>query len=138
MEVPVGEIIGGKMVMQTFKPKSNGLSAVSVQLATYARTNHGEIKLRLEDVDSQKLAEKIVNAKKIKDNTYYIFPFDPILDSKGKTYRLIIQAEKSSPGNAITAWASKKKVYSDGELTVGGIPMDGDLAMRIYFDKSVQ
>jgi hypothetical protein len=132
--VPVGEIVGEKTVIQTFKPKLNGLSAVSVMLVIYAQSNDGEIKLRLEDAGGQKLEEKIVDAKKNLDNTYYSFSFDPILDSKGKTYRLIIQAEKSYPGTAITACASKANVYPDGELMFAGTPTGGDLVMKIHFD----
>lgn len=133
-EVPVGEIIGGKMVVQTFKPKLNGLTAISVQLATYARENHGEVRLRLEDNEGQNLAEKIVDASEILDNRYFIFAFDPILDSEGKAYRLTIQSDKSYPGNAITAWASKSNVYSEGELSFAGVATGGDIVMRIYFD----
>jgi len=132
-EVPVGEIVGEKTVVQTFKPKLNGLSAISVQLATYARENNGEVRMRLEDADGQKLAEQIVDARMVLDNVYHDFLFDPIWNSEGKTYRFIIQADKSYPGNAITAWASKTDVYLDGDLTFGGTPTGGDLAMKIYF-----
>ena len=136
-DIPVGEIFGEKNIVQTFKPKLNGLAVVSVQLATYARPNDGEIKLRLEDKEGNKLAEKIVNAKSISDNLYSNFRFEPIQDSMGKTYRLVIQAEKSYPGNAITAWASKTNVYHDGDLSFAGRPTGGDLAMKIYFDPHV-
>jgi hypothetical protein len=137
-EVAIGEIINEDKAIQTFKPKLNGLSAVSVMLATYARPTEGEIKFRLEDNNGKNLIEKVVSAKAILDNSYYNFTFEPILDSKDKTYRLIMWSEGSPSGKAITAWASKKDVYPEGKLTFKGDELSGDIAMKIYFDPKVK
>lgn len=133
-EKTIGEISGKNRAIQTFKANLNGLAAIMVQLANNARLNNGSIQLIIEDAEGHKLAENSIPTVEIVDNVYSKFIFDPILDSKGKIYRLVIQADPPYPGNAITAWTSKTNVYAEGELKFAGKTTGKDLAMRIYFD----
>jgi hypothetical protein len=133
-EIPIGEVVDGKNITQTFKAKFNGLSAVSVKMATYARLNRGSINFSVRDDSGKVLRETNIESKSLLDNVYYNFKFDPILDSKDKTFYLNIRSDGASIGNAVTAWASIVNNYTDGGLYQSGVLTGHCLAMTIYFD----
>ena len=132
-DIPIGEIYGNKKVIQTFTASQNNLSGLKLMLATYARTNNQVVKLIFESADGKKIAEEILDAKKIRDNSYKRFYFPTQLDSKGKLYKLSIISETSYSGNAITAYVTWHDDYPNGELTFAGSKLNGDLVMSLYY-----
>jgi hypothetical protein len=132
---PVGEIIKGGVVTQTFKAEHDKLSAVSVKLATYARANDTSVKLALLADDGTEIATQTIDGKYLPDNTFHTFRFPAIAVSKDKTYQIRISAPDGKPGNAITAWMSETDIYPEGQLTVNGITMPNDLSMKLYYER---
>ena len=127
---PVGEIYGETKVGQTFYSYGSGLSGIKVLMANYHnRENTHDVIFHLrEGPESIKdLRRVVVNASKILDNEYRSFEFDPIPDSKGKTYYFFIESPNSVPGNAITVLYAPGDIYGGGTRFMNGKPVGGDL-----------
>lgn len=130
---PIGEIYGERTVGQSFIATGDKLSRVDVKLATYARRNTENVIFQLREAGStEDIVSITVNAVQIEDNAYHLFEFDPIPDSKGKTYVFTISSLKSKPGNAITIWYSTEDVYCNGTVQISDKPIEGDLSFRTY------
>lgn len=135
---PIGEIYGDIVVGQSFVATEDQLTRVDVKLATYARKNTEDIIFGIREATSaQDITNVTVKAEKIKDNAYYTFSFDPILESKGKSYVFYIYSPKSVPGNAITIWYSTEGEYGNGTAFLNNNPIQGDLSFRTYHTHSV-
>ncbi len=137
-EQPVGEITGGITVGQTFYSTLPNLNSISVDLATWARTDTKDVTFHLRESPESvnDIASVTVNAREIQDNSYYNFKFPKISDSANKTYYFFIDSPDSIPGNAITIWASKEDVYPQGSEYIDSKPVNGDLAFKAYYQSS--
>ena len=62
----------------------------------------------------------------------YRFNFDPILDSRGHSYRLDILSSPESPAGGVALWATKGPRFNDGYLSVNGLERYANLAYRPY------
>ena len=131
--MPLGEITSNAEVTQTFIAEKDGMFAVSPLLATYARKNSCDVHLAVRDKNGRLIIEKRIDAASIIDNKRYQIYFDPIEKSKGEIFEFSMSSERCFPGNAITAWRSQEDSYSDGELTVGGVSVSGDLDFVVYY-----
>ena len=132
---PVGEILGDRTAIQSFKSEYNGLSKVYIMLATYARPNDATLRLSLLAGDGTVIVFKNVDTSKLQDNSFYGFQFPPILDSSGKRYKIRLSSPDGKPGNAVTAWMSKSDIYPEGALSVGGVTMPGDLIIKLLYQR---
>lgn len=134
----VNELLNKESVGQTFRATDSGLYRVDVMLATYARTNHGRIVMRLRESPSslESIAEQIFDVSMLPDNSYASFTFTPLADSDGKSYYIQIESIDGSAGNAITAWYSAANPYAEGELWKNGIPIQGDLRFRTFTNQN--
>jgi glycosyltransferase involved in cell wall biosynthesis len=104
---PVGEIIKNHAVEQFFVCRFNGLCRIDLKLATYTRINRGMSFISLEDpTDHTILVKCPINMTQIDDNEWHPFRFEPLFDSKGKTYLLRLESESAVSGNAITVWSN--------------------------------
>jgi hypothetical protein len=133
---PVGEITKDIKVIEKFISEKNGLSDIEVLLAIYNRKflNPPVINFALKDTQSGMIiSQQSVSASLIKDNSYFKFSVDPISDSKGKEYELIITSPDAVQGNAITAWASNNDIYTDGSLKINEASLPGDLFLKIHY-----
>ena len=132
---PVGEIYGSTTVGQTFISEHPNLSAIEINMATYARINTHDVIFHLRSSPNLTIdiATSTVNATKIADNTYRRFSFPPLIDSENTSYYFFIESPYSAPGNAITIWYNTEEdVYKAGSAYRNHEPMEGDLAFRIY------
>jgi len=135
---PIGEIHSSITVGQTFLCTENNLNRIDVLLATYARINTEDVIFHLREWNSsQDLVKIVVNAKEIKDNSYHVFRFEPIRDSRGKMYYFFIESPNSTPGNAITVWYSTEDVYENGVTYLNHKPVSGDLHFRVYCKSNI-
>lgn len=132
-EKPAGFINSNSSVKQSFVAEENKLSDIRILLATYARVNTCEITFELFDQDNNLIASQKVDGSKLKDNSYFDFRFDPISDSKGKTYYLKIKSDGTEE-NSITAWMSNEDAYADGKFYINDQESTGDLCFTLYYD----
>lgn len=133
--VPVGEIIKGGIVSQTFRAEHDKLSAVAVDLATYARVNNCSVKLSLQTAEGVDVSDQTLDCKGVLDNTFYVFAFLGVSGSEGKTFRISISSSDAKPGNAITAWMNESDIYKNGRLSVNGVQMPGALMIKLFYER---
>jgi hypothetical protein len=130
---PVGEIVKNKVIEQTFVAEQDNLTAFSLQMATYNRTNTGHVSFDLYNNENQLVAHHSATAEKIKDNLFYLVKIPAIKRTKDQVFHLRISSSDGVPGNALTVWASESPKYQRGQLTVNGEINSGDLVMKIYY-----
>lgn len=133
--VLAGEIRDSITIGQTFTAPYNGLYRIDVLIATHARQNTQDLIFHLrkgpeEEVD---LAEIVVNASEIEDNTFRPFIFDPIRDSAGRTYYFFFESPLSAPGDAVTIWGCFEDAYPNGQGFRNHRPGAGDLSFLTYY-----
>ena len=109
------------------------MSGIKILIATYARVNTCEVTLELFDQDNNLIASQKADGSKLEDNSYFSFMFDPINDSKGKTYYLKIKSDGTEE-NSITAWMSNEDAYADGKFYINDQESTGDLCFTLYYD----
>jgi uncharacterized membrane protein len=132
-DIPVGEIIMNKQIEQTFMSTDDNLKGISLQFATYARINTGLLKVSvIDEYTSLSIGEWDIDTVNIADNSYIDFIFNnAIQNSKGKEYKIVINSDNSTPGNAVTLWSSLTDNYIDGELEIDGELQIGDLSLTL-------
>lgn len=134
----VGEINNNTEVGQSFYSTLNNLSGFSIKLATYGRVNAGHITLGIRNYGETKdIYSTTVKAESLADNTFYDVRFPPIKFSKNKEYYIYIKSTDGVDGKFITAYQSKSDVYSEGNFILNGVEQPGDLAFKVYFNKTL-
>lgn len=137
--IPAGEILPSRTIGQTFLAQSNDLRSIGVLLATYAREIKGPLLFHLQEWNDSKNSIDLVTIKmdlsEIQDNAWRLFTFDPLENSKGKSYYFYFETPETQEGQAITAWSTKYDTYRDGALLVNNIPENGDLSFVLYYVK---
>jgi hypothetical protein len=131
----VGEILGNRSIVQSFKAEHDKLAAVAIMFATSQRVNDVTVKIVLTTDNGIEVANHEIDGKKLKDNKFYGFRFPALIGSKGKRYCLKISSPNGTAGNAITAWMSASDINKDGFLMIGDDRMPGDLMIRLYYER---
>lgn len=116
-----GELTREVLVGQTFTSEHDNLSAIAVLFATYSnRRNTAPIQFHLResfdatvDVRTAKVA-----ASTLGDNQLHRFEFEPIPDSKGKTFFFFVVSPDSYAGNAVTVDLDTRNPYHLGTAFV--------------------
>ena len=130
-EVPVGELVKGTKVIQTFVSQCSGFNRVELYFGAYGRVNTHPVILRVTDtVTKDTFYEQVIPGPEIADNQWLELAFEPRPDSMGKQYRISVHSPESQPGDAVTLWRSQGDVYPDGEALINRQPIHADLAFR--------
>lgn len=142
----VGELVSGREVGQLVPIDFDNWDRIDFAIATYSGRNNTEdviVHIR-EDVNATKDIRTIrVNARNISDQDWQAFPFEPITDSKGKTYYIAITSPTSQPGNAVTVRYVQEDV-KPGQIVIRNEPLqsgetmdmfirEGDLGYRLVY-----
>jgi hypothetical protein len=130
-QVPTGELVQGTRFTQTFVSECAGMSRLDLYLASYARDNSSSVAIRLTDTEThQRVFERVISGSDIADDEWHKFAFEPVSDSKGKQYRVVMIGLDGQPGNAITIWRSQADVFPGGKASTNDIPIDADLVFQ--------
>ncbi len=136
-DVPTPEITGDMRVSQTFVASDDDLTEVQVFLATFMRANTVPLVFTLTDGSGQVVRTVSAEAVTINDNTFHPFIFEPIPDSRGKTYTAAISSPAATEGNAFAAWLGNCDCYPPGVLSIDGrARQDQELVMRVDYQHS--
>ena len=135
---PVGEIVGGIEIGQTFYCDNNNLARIKVMLATFNRRNYQDIIFHLKSspAEEKDIYTETFNASGVADDAYKSFDFPSIPDSKGKTFYFSLESSGSKVGDAITIWATNEDKYEKGAMYKNGEKQTGDLRFFTYFLKN--
>lgn len=109
-----------------FQYKSNlsGLSQVNYLFGTYKRKNPGQLFVQIQELEHPQSSPNLLNGKTnncigkllressidsstLKDNTFTSFSFEPIKNSKDKTYRISIVLKNGNPEQCPGVWCGK-------------------------------
>lgn len=129
-----GELTADRIFEQSFKAKGANLRQIDLFLSTFARENTKKIQLEVLTKEYKQLYIDKRSAKVLKDNAWEIFKLPNIRIQTGNTYLIRLTSPASLRGNAITWWASAKKVYKNGVAIVDGKQQNSDFAFRLKFE----
>jgi hypothetical protein len=128
----LGELTDGREVVQEFTVDDEGLRAVDVLTATYARRNAGTLTLTLADaVHETVAATRVVAAADLPDNGWLRIECPPQPRGSGR-WRLTIAARGAARGQAPTLWTTAGAATDSWSLTVDGTPMEQSLWYRAF------
>ncbi len=114
--IPAGEILPDRPLVQTFRCPVETLYDVGILFATYARSNTATVEITLADHNSI-LARQALPTGEIKDNSWVRFALSPPLEGCiGRELVLTIASPDASPGNAVTVWTYPR--YYAGDLSL--------------------
>jgi hypothetical protein len=130
---PIGEIVSGLNVVQSFTSEKEGLLFVSPLMATYARDNSCDFQMSLVDENDALIASKSFLATRLEDSRRLNFLVGPIANSKNKIFNLHLSSINCKSGNAITVWRSEYDSYEFGKLSINGSVLNGDLNLALYY-----
>lgn len=131
-QIPIGEIVSGVEVTQTFVTTKDFFSGIGLNLATYNRENNSKVLFEILNRGGVVVHSETVEAKTLKDNLPFAIAFEPQPRSGGMTYTLRISSD-GQPGSSITAWSSQENSIKNGLLKISGSPQVGDLSLVLYY-----
>ncbi len=130
---PIGEIIDGSVVRQSFAAGKKRIRSIKLSGATYDRKNQGILAVSLIDADSKEPLENWdIDVSELEDNAYFELDIKNDYGISGKKYVLEITARGAFPGNAVTLYACPENAYPDGEFSMNGKRQKGDLCFQIF------
>jgi hypothetical protein len=138
-DLAVGKLAGNAAFGQSFVSTHAYLSGIDVMLAAYARVNTRDVvfHLRSDASSREDLVRMTFNAAGVADNRFRRFDFEPLADSKGRSYFFFFTSPDSTPENSITMWKATEDVYAGGTAFKDGQPVDGDLVFKTYYRETI-
>lgn len=122
-----------------FMPQAN-LSAVSLLIGQPVTQTTGTLVLHLRSSpdDTTDLRRVEAPLSEIVNNTWYNFRFDPVPDSRGRTYFFYLEIEGLPPGPPpLALWYATDDLYPGGTRYDGLEPAPGDLSFRVHVPSAV-
>lgn len=139
---PVGELLVGTELAQPFTADGNELTAVQLQISTYARKNTCHLKLEIESAGGKSIGTTTISAEELEDNSICRISFEqPVQVIKGERYLLRLTSPDGTAGNAVTVWwgntmpAARYDVAvaipTEDQLQRNGQPVEGMLQFQL-------
>jgi hypothetical protein len=125
---PLAPILQGVSVVQQFPAGGDAISAISLQLATYQRVNHGTANLVVRAYTNGQwtnIATQAVNEEQLQDNVSHVFTFSPPLAVKRAQPLSITLTADGDASQAITWWTNPNWQAPGFQLLVDGVPQTG-------------
>jgi len=134
---PVGEITNGTVIQQNFVSHEANLSVIGLLFATYKRANlDSNITIILMENQSKIAVRNItISPDQINDNSLYLFSFDPLIDSKNKTYTLMITSD-GTPGKSATLWMNNTINDPKSQLYINSTKISGSLCIDTFYNNN--
>lgn len=129
-----GELTANRIFEQSFKAKGSTLKQIDLFLSTFSRENTQKIQLEVLTKDHKQLYIDKRSARILRNNAWEVFKLPNIKMHTGNNYLIRLTSPGSLTGNAITWWASAKKVYKNGFAIVDGKQQNSDFAFRLKFE----
>lgn len=147
---PAQQILGERLIGQSFVAPRDGLNRIDLFLQTYQRQNTRDISLLLLELppskynffEGREIFTTIFNAATVEDRTWRTFTFPTISDSAQKQYLILLNSPDSKDGNAITVGGIQQDVYAPGLAVVYApdlafselTPVNGDIMFRTCYE----
>lgn len=128
----IGEITDNNVIVQTFTSEEQSFSRIQIPFWTYNRQNEGNIEFELLDHNGSLIIEKKkIKLNEIQDGTFTNIDFKTINNAKGKNFKIVLKAQGLQVGKSVTIWKSSKEKYENGELSINGETLIGDLKFHV-------
>lgn len=128
--ITIGEIADDSVVIQTI-PVDDSVVSVEMQFATLERSNRGTVNVQILGMDSNtEYFNQQLSAEELEDHTYERFILSQAAEKSRDQHIAVIVTSDSAAGEAVSIWSSDLDSIPDGELTVNGAKMPGDLALQ--------
>jgi hypothetical protein len=130
------QLRNGERFVQEFRCKHNNLSRVEILMPNWGRrAPSGTVKLSLieKSDQSKQTAVSMVTASDISDNAYINFKFDPVKNSKDRTYLIVLEPESIPSGYLIGVWLNSEDVYVEGRAVLTTGATANDSVFRTYY-----
>ncbi|GEM_PF-5823637 len=134
---PCDPISEGTIIEQcTQVQRWDPVASVSLRFGTYRRDNSGVLSVEASRGPSDSVAAK-VNLSDLNDNQWIMIRFDRPLSRGEGSLTIRIVSQGILPGNEVTVWRDSKDAGQSPRLTVNGVGVSGELAMKIWTRKPV-
>lgn len=127
---PLGEILPDTLVEQTVLCPADNFSHVALMVGTYQRVNTAHLALSIYNDQGELVRDVARPTDTLADNEFAVFHFEPISESRDKTFRLRISSPDAQPGNAVTLWARATR-HPAGLSYCGKTVTDAELITRL-------
>jgi hypothetical protein len=129
------EVAGDTHVGQQFAAPLPGLYRIEIVLARATARNAHPVTfhLKTDPASAQDIWVADLNTSDVQDNRPYGFEFEPIRDSKGKSYYFYLESAASAPGDAIAVHYSPYATLEGASAYLGGQPVAGDLQFHTFY-----
>lgn len=133
--VPIGPIYDGLKVTQQVIATGRLINSISVQLATYKRANAGKLTLEVARYAKRwrPLAKKTMRKRRLRDNEFQAFVFEPPLRVKAGQLLAITVSADSDPSQGIAWWANPSFEEKGLLLLVNGEKQPGTANFSIAY-----
>ena len=133
----VGALFGAKIITQSFIGEYNNLNKIQLLIGTYARLNYSgslEISIILDPAKPEVILRKLTTkCFEFKDNSWFDYSFEPIRNSRGVKYYIIIKPIKCTMDSSVTLYYSHNKIIPNGELSLNKFKFKGTLCFKLYY-----
>lgn len=127
------EITNHFFVDQSFVCKSDEIEYITLQFATFGRTNTGNINVKLKDESNNILIERDIDVSTLKDGGATRIDSDnPITGLLGKKLFIDITSQTGEDGNAVAPSYNKTIKAEDQQLYMNGQPAEGTISFSTY------
>lgn len=139
VEAPIGEILGNTKIEQDFSVNADIINKISIKIATYGRTNKGNLFINLVDKkNGESLFKQTVDVSTLKDNSDFFLDIkENIKGVKGKSLALVITSDIDNVDNAITLWGGKSQerfpLYINQQLSQKTILFSVQCVRELWF-----
>jgi hypothetical protein len=79
------------------------------------------------------IAARTIDGARLRNEKYFMLPFDPQPDSRDQQYIVSITSFDAKPENSVSAWMQSGDPYPQGRLWIGDREAQGDLAFKLVY-----
>lgn len=122
------DVYGDRFISQEFTSFRSNLIGIAMTVKNPNLKNKKDVFLHVYDENSEVLRETKLNGANIEDGNFVKFLFNPISDSKDKTYKFIITSPESGEGEVLPIFYTDEKpiwagqmMFEDAEDIVGSV-----------------
>jgi hypothetical protein len=138
--IRTGEILADTKIVQSVLVKENEFSGIQLLISKYGLGRSSYI-IRVLNEKNEVIRQGNFSLRNVVDNSYFIFNFPTIQNSKGKKFNIEIAANPTfakgdfnvTSGNSLILWLTEPNFYKEGELKIDGIRQDNSVALNLIF-----
>lgn len=126
-------VYGTRNVSQKFVSNDSNLSAIGTSIRNPNLKNKKDVILSLYDANKELLRTSVLSGQNIEDGNFVKFVFDPIVDSKGKTYTFTLSSPEAGTEDTVEVFYTQSSPSWIVEYTYDQKSYPGGIPIVLYF-----